>query len=882
MIELWNKYKKTGLVHYVVSTFIAITFYCVFSLTFRLIFMQKALVYFWAIASYCLLPHVEAQSYQSPGRKKIDSLQQVIAITENDTIRIRTLNALAQQYIDEGLGDHADSVARIALDVAESTNCKTFKADSYNKIAITHLDKNQINQAREYFFKALVADKLTSNEEGYVKRMGNIGITYTIQRRHNLAMQYYRSALSLAQSLKNKQLVATCYMQIGGLLLEQEKYPEALNYFYKVIKMGNALADKNAIYNSYKNIARIHEIRGEGIKALENAFQALKLGEDIGNRYKIELCLGNIGDIYKNQGNYSRALDYYFRALKIAEEIKNDGQIATMFSAIGGTYFDSGDRNQALDYFMKGYTLMEKVGNKEALADHLGNIGLVYAQGNNEFKALYYYKRAIRLLKDLGIKNELNRWLDNAAISYSTLAKDPENFDSSSFYYSRAMDYLVESLEIAKDLDKKNEIGKCNYLIGVMHIHDGNLNEAETELKNSIEMSQRTGELSNRENAYKNLAELYHKQGKLKLELENYKNYILFRDSIFNKENTERKLRSAINFEFEKKQSIERSRQERDNIVAMAMKKRQKTILWFVISFALLILLAAVFLYRSFLQKRRINSELEIKNQRIEWAHKIIAEKNHEITDSINYALHIQQAILPGQQEISRLLPNNFILYKPKDIISGDFYFFAKEKDRIFIAAADCTGHGVPGGLMSILASEKLRNAVTQSTDPGKILSLVNEGIKSTLHQSDHDYTNRNGMDIALCAIDLKNFQLEFAGANRPIWVWRKNSGILEEVNGTKSSIGGLTKSDKCFDTYSIKLQKGDLFYLFSDGYADQFGASDKKLTTKRFRNLLIELKDWPLPEQGRLLEEFINSWKGNTVQTDDMLVIGISLEQPI
>lgn len=841
--------------------------------------MQKALVYFFAITCYCLLPHAEAQSYKSLGNKKIDSLQHVIAITEIDSVKICALNALAQQYIDEGLGDHADSVARLALEVAESSNCKKFKADSYNKIAITYLDKNQINQAREYFFKALVADKLASNEEGYVRRMGNIGVTYTIQRRHGLAMQYYSSALGLAQSLKNKQLIATCYMQIGGLLLEQEKYPEALHYYFKVIKMGDELADKNAIYNSYKNIARIYEFRGDGIKALEHAFLALKLGESMGNKYKIELCLGNIGDIYKNQGNYSKALAYYFRALKIAEEIKNDGQIANMLSAIGGAYFDSGDRNQALDYFMRGYTIMERVGNKEGLADHLGNIGLVYAQSNNEFKALYYYKRAIRLLRELGIKNELNRWLDNAAVSYSTLAKYPENMDSSDLYYSKAMDYLVESLEIAEALDKKNEIGKCNYLIGVLHIEKNNLQQAETDLKKSIEMSKRTGELSNRENAYKHLAEIYHRKGNMQLELENYKNYILYRDSIFNKENTERKLRSAINFEFEKKQAIERSKQERTNLLALSVKKRQKTILWFVISFSLIILLATVFLYRSFLQKRRINSELEIKNQRIEWAHKIIAEKNHEITDSINYALHIQQAILPDEGEISKLLPNNFILFKPKDIISGDFYFFAKEKDKIFLAAADCTGHGVPGGLMSVLASEKLRNAVTQSTNPGKILSLVNESIKSTLHQSDHDYTNRNGMDIALCTIDLKNMQLEFAGANRPLWVWRKNTGILEEISGTKSSIGGLTKSDKCFDTCTIKLQKGDMFYLFSDGYADQFGTNDKKLTTKRFRNMLIELKDWPLAEQGKLLEEFINNWKGNTVQTDDMLVIGVCLD---
>lgn len=839
--------------------------------------MQKALTYI--LAMVILLQHARAQSYQSLGKKKMDSLQHSFSVTEEDTIRIKILNTLAQQYIDEGFGDQADSVAHLALDLAESSNYKKLKGDSYNKIAITFLDKNQISLAREYFFKALVADKLAGNEEGYVRRMGNIGITYTIQRKHALAMQYYRSALCLAQDLKNSQLIATCNMQIGGLLLEQEKYPQALNYYFKVIEMGDKLADKNAIFNCYKNIARIHEIRGDGIKALENAFLALKLGEAIGNKYKICLCLGNIGDIYKNQGNYSKAMDYYFRALKIAEEIKNHAETANMLSAIGTAYFDSGDRGQALDYFMKGYTIMEKVGNKQGLAHHLGNIGLVYSQNMNEFKAIYYYRRAIQLFKEQEIKNELNTWMDNVALSYARLAEMSANKDSSQIYYSTALDYLSESLAIAKELDKKNEIGKCYYLIGYMKLHKGHFKEAEEDLNTSIKMSQLTGELSNRENAYKQLSQLYHLQGNLQLELETYKNYILYRDSIFNKENTERKLRSAINFEFEKKQSVERVKQERTNILALATKKRQQTILWFVISFAILILLAAAFTYRGFLQKRRINSELEIKNQRIEWAHKIIAEKNHEITDSINYALHIQQAILPNTKEITALLPKNFILYLPKDIISGDFYFCEKENDLVFLAVADCTGHGVPGGLMSMLASEKLRNAVKQSTDPGKILSLVNEGIKSTLHQSDHDYTNRNGMDIALCVIDLKNQQMKFAGANRPIWIWRNTSGTLEEVSGTKSSIGGLTKSDKCFDTVDINLQKGDIIYLFSDGYADQFGTNDKKLTTKRLRNLLIGLKDWTLPEQGQLLEEFFHNWRGTTIQTDDVLVIGVSFE---
>lgn len=240
--------------------------------------------------------------------------------------------------------------------------------------------------------------------------------------------------------------------------------------------------------------------------------------------------------------------------------------------------------------------------------------------------------------------------------------------------------------------------------------------------------------------------------------------------------------------------------------------------------------------------------------------------------------MHIQQAMLPDKNDIASAIPQSFVLFKPKDIVSGDFYFFTSYHNKLFIAAGDCTGHGVPGAFMSMLGTEKLHNAVKQSDDPGKILSLLNEGIKSSLHQSEHAYTNRDGMDIALCTIDLKSRTIEFAGANRPIWIVRKLSDTLEEIGGTKASIGGITENDKYFSKHIIELEPGDAFYLFSDGYGDQFGVNDKKVTTKRFKNMLLENKHKSLNEQYKLLEEFITSWKGNTEQTDDMLVIGIRL----
>ena len=257
----------------------------------------------------------------------------------------------------------------------------------------------------------------------------------------------------------------------------------------------------------------------------------------------------------------------------------------------------------------------------------------------------------------------------------------------------------------------------------------------------------------------------------------------------------------------------------------------------------------------------------------------IIEDKNKDITDSINYAKRIQQAKLPKKETIYTSLPNCFVLFKPKDIVSGDFYFFHKTEGSVFIASADCTGHGVPGALMSMIGSEKLDDALRQSNDPSEILRLLNTGIKNSLNQSDSDESTRDGMDIALCSIDVQNRIVKYAGANRPLWIIGKGQTSIEEIKATKKAIGGLTENTQHFDTHEIKLQPGDTFYIFTDGYADTFGGEEeKKLTTKRFKEILIDIQNETMEAQEKHLESFVENWKAETEPVDDILVIGVRL----
>jgi ligand-binding sensor domain-containing protein/serine phosphatase RsbU (regulator of sigma subunit) len=266
------------------------------------------------------------------------------------------------------------------------------------------------------------------------------------------------------------------------------------------------------------------------------------------------------------------------------------------------------------------------------------------------------------------------------------------------------------------------------------------------------------------------------------------------------------------------------------------------------------------------------------QNILVEKQKEIVEERNKNITHSINYALRIQQAFLPSKEEICSSLPESFILFKPKDIVSGDFYFFYKKEQTVFIAAVDCTGHGVPGAFMSIIGAERLADAVSQSNDTSEILSRLNRGVKKSLHQSDMDESTRDGMDIAICTVDTENRIVKYAGANRPLWIIRKGQKTLEEIKATRRAIGGLTEDDQQFDTHKIQLQQGDTFYLCTDGYADQFSNTGKKLTTTKMKDILIEIQDKSMPEQEAYLEDFAAKWTFEGEQTDDILIIGVRL----
>ncbi len=359
--------------------------------------------------------------------------------------------------------------------------------------------------------------------------------------------------------------------------------------------------------------------------------------------------------------------------------------------------------------------------------------------------------------------------------------------------------------------------------------------------------------------------------------------YVLYNDSLLSEKSLQQVNQLSARYENEKKE-LEISNLEKDKKTQQAeIKQQEAENLVYLIGLTLAIILI-VFVTIAFFQKRKANLLIKKQKDQIEIQKEIVEEKNNEILDSISYAKRIQQSILPPKRIIKSFLQESFILYLPKDIVSGDFYWMENvsskngENNSILFAAVDCTGHGVPGAMVSVICHNALNKAVQEFklSSPAKILDKVEELVKDSF--SDNDENVNDGMDIALCSLNFETKKLIFSGANNPLWLIRKNSRDVETVSATKQPIGGVREKVP-FVNHELTLQPGDSIYIFSDGYADQFGGpKGKKLKQRPFKEYILSIQNEPMNKQHQLIEKHFTSWKGSLEQIDDVCVIGVKI----
>lgn len=664
---------------------------------------------------------------------------------------------------------------------------------------------------------------------------------------------------------------------------------EEYQYFQHSI-IEKALTQKNnektqkrllkSLSGSLNNLGIIYKSKGNTNKALEYYKKSLNLQNKIKDKYGLATAYNNIGLVYKEQGDIKKALNYYNKSLKVRELLNDKEGISMSYNNIAMIYQSQDKLSKALIFHQKSLKLREEINHKPSIALSLNNIGTLYNRMNNDEKALEHYIKAKNLYQEIGNKSGTGFCLNNIGSILFNRIKNANNpyikNDSLDREIDIALNYFLESLELRKEINYKDGISESLYNIAWVHFYVGKIKQAKEIGLKSLKLSKDIGYPENIKNAAGLLSEVYLKEKNGLAAMEMFKLHITMRDSINNLSTQKLIIQQQAKHEYEKQKVKDDA--EHNKLIAIEKEKKEKQqILTAAAAGGLgLVIVFLIFVFNRLRITRKQKIIIEEQKEAVVAAHFELEEKNQEILDSINYAKRIQSAILPETDYFHKNLKDSFILYKPKDIVAGDFYWMEVIKDQVLYATADCTGHGVPGAMVSVVCSNSLNQSVKEleTTNPAKILEMTRSLVKD--HFNSKDENVRDGMDITLCVLNSKTNTIQFTGANNPLYIIR--NGDLIEIKGDKQPVGNHIK-EVPFTLHTYQLEKNDVVYTFSDGYVDQFGGpKGKKFMRKQFKELLIKISSLSLDKQKDILDQTFEQWKGDLDQIDDVCVIGVRI----
>ncbi|HWY12291.1 MAG TPA: tetratricopeptide repeat protein [Bacteroidia bacterium] len=625
---------------------------------------------------------------------------------------------------------------------------------------------------------------------------------------------------------------------------------------YKIAQKTNGAFGISLCLNTYGNL---HVAMHNYDKAIDFYKKSLAISERVNDVENISRVLGNIGLVYEAKGDYAKSFEYAYKSLAIDEKGKRQEGLATVYNNIGNLFYEQENYDKALEFHNKSLKIKEALNDKEGIVTSLNNIGTIYDALEKPDTAILIHQCALKIEIEIGDKFGM-------AYSYNNIG----GLFEQKKLRDRALVFYLKSLAIREEIKDDDGIASCYINIGILNRKFKKYKEAYEYLFKALELAQKMGKKSYLKDIYLNLADTYAEQNNFKEAYKYHRSFAQVKDSLFNLDANQQVSEIRFQYEFDKKESISKLEQEKRDLVYAQEKSHREIILYSVSAVLVLICLLTIFIYRGYRTKQKSNVQLENMN-------KIIVEKNKDITDSINYAKRIQNTLLAHASYLQKNLPEHFVLFKPKDIVSGDFYWATVPKDGrglFYLAVCDSTGHGVPGAFMSLLNISFLNEAINEKgiSEPGEILNYVRKRLIKNISQNG----GQDGMDGIILCINNNTGEISYSAANsRPILISNEN---LTELNCDRMPVG---KSDKeeSFKTYSIPAKKGDVLYLYTDGYADQFGGpKGKKFKYKALNELLVRVSSEKCSIQEELLaKEFLN-WKGELEQVDDICVIGIKI----
>lgn len=583
-------------------------------------------------------------------------------------------------------------------------------------------------------------------------------------------------------------------------------------------------------------------------KAIKYANEFLILAEKLDSTYIINYCYQILGEAYYFQDNYEKSLEYFTKYLNNQLTPNNEHNLGSAYNSLGIVYRAMENYPKAIECYEKSKNIYLEIEDIDGLSSTYNNLGVLHESLNLYSKARGYYH----------LSEEIELQLDNPE-GISTSFLNLGGIYHKMGIYDTAIDYCKKSIDLC-----------------VKH-----------HFNHSLELN------------YDILYQIYKEKNQIGLALDYLEKFYELKNQRVNEETNSQIAELEIKYQADKKQ---------EEIEDLNAQKEQRKIINLIYLIALTVFaIQAVILLILNKKRRKNNSKLRIINtETIQQKEEIEAQRdeieaqrdeikrqkdiadfqtgqilkqNKDITDSIEYAKHIQIALFPNKLMLQKILKQGFCLFKPKDIVSGDFYWVAQENNKSIIAAADCTGHGVPGAFMSIIGINFLNDIVInqQILKPSEILNQLRKNIIKTMVHANKIDESKDGMDISLIVIDYENMILEYAGAYNHLYYIRDH--MLETIKADRMPIGISEKSIQHFTNHEIKIQSGDQFYMFTDGYADQFGGPlRKKFRVGSLRELLLDIHEKEMHEQKRILHETFINWRGKQPQVDDVLSIGIKI----
>jgi len=620
-------------------------------------------------------------------------------------------------------------------------------------------------------------------------------------------------------------------------------------------------------------------------RALELYKEADVRMERIGDKAGAARIKNNIAILYDIRGEFENALNYYLEYLKSVEMLGDKEGTARANNNIGLIYFRIIDRDtnlthKAAEHFNKALDIRKEINDISGVASSLNNLGLLFqaratlSNQNPQMEQAYLDSAMANFQEALRIRQELGEQLN-----YSSTLASIAGIESKRGKHDIAIQMYEQAVSVQTEIGDRPGLVHSFYNLGFIY---SNIRKFDMALK-YFEKSMSAAEEINYKDMVKANSEtmsmLYDSLGNYKMALKYHRLYSEVKDQLLNDESQKLITEMKSKYDLEKKENENKILQQ-ENELGKAKLQQNKIVLVFVGIAVAFLLAFAVFILRSNRQKQKANELLLAQKTEIETQRDEIDIKNKHITDSIRYAQRIQQAILPPEAMINRYVPEGFILFKPKDIVSGDFYWLDKIGDVLLFSAVDCTGHGVPGAFMSIVGSSILNQAVHEKNliKPNEILNFLGAKIFETLQRHDDENSVKDGMDLALCALNYETMILEFAGVHNPMYIIRNNEVL--QFKPDKHPIGEpFNEEFASYENTEIPLQKNDIIYVFSDGMVDQFGGPNrKKFLSKRFRETLLEIQTLSMTDQKNILNEVFEEWRGDIEQYDDVCIIGIKV----